>query len=41
MQDLKASDKPERIGKVIGDTIAALVILAVLILALNAVFHFA
>ena len=36
MQYFEASDgKPERIGKVIGDTLAALVILAVLILAFN------
>ena len=38
MQYFEASDgKPERIGKVIGDTLAALVILAVLILAFNSV----
>ena len=36
----QASDgKPERIGKVIGDTFAALVILAVLILAFNTMFR--
>ena len=40
MQHFAASDgKPERIGKVIGDALATLVILAVLILALNPVFR--
>ncbi|MGB6315834.1 MAG: hypothetical protein WBG13_25280 [Pseudolabrys sp.] len=40
MQNFEASDgKPERIGKVIGDTLAALVILSVLILAFNTVFR--
>jgi hypothetical protein len=31
--------QPERIGKMIGDTLAALVVLAVLILAFNTVFR--
>ena len=40
MQNFEASDgKPERIGKVIGDTLAAVVILSVLILAFNTVFR--
>jgi hypothetical protein len=40
MQNFEASDgKLERIGKVIGDTLAALVILSVLILAFNTVFR--
>jgi hypothetical protein len=40
MQYFEASDgKLERIGKVIGDTISALVILSVLILAFNTVFR--
>ena len=40
MQYFKASDdKAERIGKVIGDTLSALVILSVLILAFNTVFR--
>jgi hypothetical protein len=40
MQYFEASDgKPERIGKVIRDTLAALVILAVLILVFNAMFR--
>ena len=40
MQYFEASDgKLERIGKVIGDTLAALVILSVLILAFNTVFR--
>jgi hypothetical protein len=40
MQYFEASDgKPERIGKVIGDTFSALMILAVLILAFNTVFR--
>ena len=39
MQYFEASDgKPERIGKVIGDTLAALVILFILWLVLNFVF---
>ena len=39
MQYFQASDgKPERIGKVIGDTLAALVILFILWLVLNFVF---
>jgi acyl dehydratase len=39
MQNFEASDdKPERIGKVIGDALAALIILAVLILVFNTVF---
>jgi hypothetical protein len=40
MQYFETSDgKPERIGKVIGDALATLVILAVLILAFNTVFR--
>jgi TRAP-type mannitol/chloroaromatic compound transport system permease small subunit len=40
MQYFEASDgKLERIGKVIGDTISALVILSVLILAFNIAFR--
>ena len=40
MQYFEASDgKPERIGQVIGDTISALVILSVLILAFNIAFR--
>jgi hypothetical protein len=36
MQYFEASDgKPERIGKVIGDTLAALVILAAVLIAFN------
>jgi hypothetical protein len=40
MHYFQASDgKPERIGKVIGDALSALTILAVLILAFNTVFR--
>ena len=40
MQYFEASDgKSEQIGKVIGDTISALVILSVLILAFNIAFR--
>ena len=40
MQYFEASDgKPERIGKVIGDAIAAFFILSVIVLALNSVFR--
>jgi hypothetical protein len=40
MQYFEASDgKPEQIGKVIGDALAALMILAVLILVFNTVFR--
>jgi hypothetical protein len=40
MQYFEVSDgKPERIGKVIGDALAAFMILAVLILVFNTVFR--
>jgi hypothetical protein len=40
MHYFQASDgTPERIGKVIGDTLASLMILIVLLLALNTIFR--